>query len=60
MEILNMVISILMHFLTLIRKKAQHFAPNWSFVSHIKQLRQPITSDVTYYVGAPTIYRKIY
>ena len=40
--------------------KAQHFAPNWSFVSNVKQLRQPITSDVTYDVGAPTVYCKIY
>ena len=40
--------------------KAQHFAPNWSFASNVKQLRQPITSDVTYDVGAPTVYRRIY
>ena len=40
--------------------KAQHFAQNWSFVSNVKQLRQPITSDVTYNVGAPTLYRRIY
>ena len=40
--------------------KAQHFAPNWSFVSNVKQLRQPITSDVTYDVGALTVYRRIY
>ena len=40
--------------------KAQHFASNWSFVSNVKQLRQPITSDVTYDVGAPTVYRRIY
>ena len=40
--------------------KAQLFAPNWSFVSNVKQLRQPITSDVTYDVGAPTVYRRIY
>ena len=39
--------------------KAQHFAPNWSFVSNVKQLRQPITNDVTYDVGAPTVYRTI-
>ena len=39
--------------------KVQYFAPNWSFI-HIKQLCQPITSDVTYDVGAPTIYRRIY
>ena len=37
--------------------KAQHFAPNWNFVSNVKQLRQPITSDVTYDVGA---HRRIY
>ena len=40
--------------------KAQHFAPNWSFVSKAKQLRQPITSDVTYDIDAPTVYRRIY
>ena len=40
--------------------KAQYFAPNWSFVSNVKQLRQPITSDVTYDVGAQTVYRRIY
>ena len=61
--------------------KTQHFAPNWSFVSNVKQLHQdqdqdsllvkrrndnhspghqPITSDVTYDVGAPTVYRTIY
>ena len=40
--------------------KTQYFAPNWSFVNNVKQLRQPITSDVTYDVGAPTIYRRIY
>ena len=40
--------------------KAQHFAPNWSFVSNVKQLRQPITSDVTCDVGAATVYRRIY
>ena len=36
--------------------KAQHFASNWSFVSNVKQLRQPVTSDVTYDVDAPTVY----
>ena len=40
--------------------KAQYFAPNWSFVSNIRQLRQPITSDVTYDVGAPMLYCRIY
>ena len=34
--------------------KAQYFVPNWSFASNVKQLRQPITSDDTYDVGAPT------
>ena len=38
--------------------KEQHFAPDWSFVSNTKQLRQPITSNVNYDVGAPTVYRK--
>ena len=38
----------------------QYFAPNWSFVINVKQLCQPITSDVTYDVGAPTIHRRIY
>ena len=28
--------------------KAQYFAPNWSFASIVKQVCQPITSDVTY------------
>ena len=36
--------------------KAQHFAPNWSFVSNVKQQRQPITSDV----AVPMVYRRIY
>ena len=36
--------------------KAQHFAPNWSFVSNAKQLRQPITYDIS----APTVYCRIY
>ena len=40
--------------------KAQHFAPNWSFVNNVKQLRQPITRAVTYDVGDPTVYRRIY
>ena len=40
--------------------KSQYFAPNWSFVSNVKQLRQQITSDVTYDVGAQTVYRRIY
>ena len=40
--------------------KAQHFAPNWSFVSNVKQLRQPSTNDVTYDIGAPTVYSRIY
>ena len=40
--------------------KAQHFAPNWSFVSNVKQVRQPIKSDINYDVGAPTVYRRIY
>ena len=40
--------------------KAQHFAPNWSFVSKVKQLRQPITSNVTYDVAALTVYRRKY
>ena len=40
--------------------KAQYFAPNWSFVSNVKQLRQPVTSDITYDVGAPTVYPGIY
>ena len=38
--------------------KAQHFAPNWSFVSNVKQLHRP--TDLTYDVGAPTVYRRIY
>ena len=25
-----------------------YFAPNWSFVSNVKQLHQPVTSNVTY------------
>ena len=37
--------------------KAQNFAPNLSFVSNVKQIRQPITSDSIYDVGAPTVYR---
>ena len=40
--------------------KAQYFAPNVSFISNVKQLCQPITSDVTYDVCALTIYRRIY
>ena len=40
--------------------EAQHFAPNWSLVSDLKQLRQPITSHVFNDVGAPTLYRRIY
>ena len=40
--------------------KAQHFAPKWSFVSNVKQLCQPITSDVTYDVGALTVYPTLY
>ena len=40
--------------------KAQHFAPNWSFVSNVNLLRQPIASDATYDVGAPTVYRRTY
>ena len=40
--------------------KAQHFELNWSFASNVKQLRQPITSDATYDVGAPTLYGRIY
>ena len=40
--------------------KAQHFAPNWNFVSEVKQLRQPFTSKVTYDVSAPTVYHRIY
>ena len=59
MKILNMVIPILMHFLTFIHK-AQHFALNWSFVSNVKKLHQPITSDVTYDFGAATAHRRIY
>ena len=35
--------------------KAQYFATNVSFVSK-EPLRQPITSDVTYDVGAPMVY----
>ena len=58
MKILNMVIPILMHFLTL-KSKAQQFAPNWSFVSNVKQLCQPITSDITYDVKFPAVYRRI-
>ena len=40
--------------------KAEHFAPNWSFVSNVKQPHQPVTSDVTYDVGTPTVYLRIY
>ena len=40
--------------------KAKYFAPNWSFVSNVRQLRQPITIDVTYDVGAATVYRRVY
>ena len=31
--------------LNIYSSKAQYFAPNWSFVSNIKQLRQPITME---------------
>ena len=47
-------------FFNIYSSKARHFASNWSFVSNVKQLRQPIISDVTYDVGAPTVYRRIY
>ena len=40
--------------------KAQHYAPNWSFVSNVKQLCQPITSDVTHDIGTPRVYGRIY
>ena len=40
--------------------KAQYFAPNVSFVSNVKPLYQPITSDVTYDIGAPTVNCRIY
>ena len=46
--------------LNIYSSKAHYFAPNWSFISNVKQLCQPITSDVTYDVGAPTVYRRIY
>ena len=50
-----------MHFLTFIRQRHSiYFATNWSFVSNIKQLRQPITSNVTYDVGALTVCPRIY
>ena len=39
--------------------KAQYFAPNVSFVSNVIPLRKPITSNVTYDVGAPTVYCRI-
>ena len=39
---------------------AQYFAPNVNYVSSIKPLRQPITRDVIYNVGASTVYRKTY
>ena len=37
--------------------KAQYFAPNVSFDSNEKPIRQPITSNVTYDVDAATVYR---
>ena len=40
--------------------KVHHFAPNWNFVSNVKQLHQPITSYVSYDVGAPTVYGRIF
>ena len=40
--------------------KGQYFPPNVNFFSNVKPLRQPVTSDVTYDVGAPTVYRRIY
>ena len=60
MNISNMVIPILMHFFNIYSSNAQYFAPNWSLVNNVKQLRQPITSDVTDDVGAPAVYRRIY
>ena len=47
-------------FFNIYLSKAQYFAPNVSFVSNVKPLRQPITSDITYDVGASTVYRRIY
>ena len=60
MNILNMVIPILMHFFHIYSSNASYFAPNVSFASSVKPLRQPITSDVTYDVDAPKVYRRIY
>ena len=60
MIILNIVIPIIIHFFNIYSWKARHFAPNWSFVSNVKQLRQLTTSDVTYDVGASTVYCRIY
>ena len=48
MKILNMVIPILMHFLTFIRQMHSILHKNVSFASNVKLLRQPITSEVTY------------
>ena len=59
MNSLNIVIPILMHFLTFIRQR-HSILHQTSFVSNVKQLGQQITSDVTYDVGAPTVYRRIY
>ena len=40
--------------------KAQYFAPNVSFISNVKPLCQPITSDITCGIGVKKVYRRIY
>ena len=49
MNVLNMVIPILMHILTFICQRHSILHQN-----NVKQLRQPITSDI-----APTVYQNI-
>ena len=49
-----------MHVFSIYLPKAQYFAPNVSFVSNVKPLNQPITSNVTYDVGAPAVYSRLY
>ena len=59
-ENLNMVIPILMHFLTFTHWNQLFSAKNIGCVNDVYSLHWPITSAVAHDVGLPTVYHRIY
>ena len=58
MKILNMVIPILMYFVTITHQNQGILKENVSCVSAVKPIRLPSTSNVALDVGFPTVCRR--